>query len=217
VIRAAVVACLLTPAVQAGEIDLGLDPGLRFSRETSPDKKQHALIATLPLSYDHGIGCVLEFDLTLTGIWYYAPLKVGVRSGDGRTAIGLVFEKVGGDASQCILYFRRNGQEKVAARWETVDCIKYRLILRWSRDGRVDFIARSGTEVVTRASREGPSPLEPNEFFMRVLDNNDNGYIGYDCEEESIHMRSQPGGGDYVATAFIDFISMRTLVRGASK
>jgi hypothetical protein len=52
---------------------------------------------------------------------------------------------------------------------------------------------------------------------MRVVNNKDNGYIGYDCEEEGIFMRTQPGGGDYVASAFIDYISMKALKQGDAK
>lgn len=217
VIRIAVWVCVCASSVPAGEILLSLDPGLKFSQEASPDRKQNALIATLPLNYERETGCVMEIDFTMVGIWYYAPLRMGIRSAYTKAEIGLWFEKAGGDSSECRLYVRQNGQEKVAAKWETVDCKKYRLVLRWNKDGKVDFIARKGVEVVFQASCEGPLPLTPDEFFMRVINNNDNGYIGYDCEDESIFMRSQPGGGDYVASAFIDFISMKTPAKGASK
>lgn len=216
-IRIAIVASLLSFAIQAGEVLLSLDPGLKLAQEATPDGKSHTLTATLPLVYERTVGCVVEFDFTMVGIWYYAPLYVGVRSADAGTEVGLCFEKTGGDASECRLYIRKNGQETVAARWTTVDCTKYRLVLRWSKSGKIDFVARQGTEVVFQASCEAPPPLTPDQFYMRVINNNDNGYIGYDCEEECIFMRSQPGGGDYVASSFIDFISMKTPAKGVSK
>lgn len=212
-----VTACLLSPALLDGEVLLRLDPGLKFSTEAGADRKPDTLTATLPLQYDRASGCVMEFDFTLAGLWYYAPLRVGVRSGDAGTEVGLWFEKTGGEAGECRLYVRRNGRETVAARWETVECAKYRLVLRWTRNGQVDFIARKGDGVVFTAACDGPSPLSPDAFFMRVQSGNDNGYIGYDCEDESLFMRSQPGDGAYVASAFIDFISLKSPASGAAK
>ena len=212
-------ALLLAIGGRTAEIDLSLDPGLQFRTEEKPDKKETALVATLPLYPDQGGGRMVEIGFKLVGVWYYAPLRVGIKSAEGGTEFGLHFEKGGGDHDcECRLYARRNDKETVLAKWEAVDgAVRYRLILKWRADGKLEFVARNGIADVFRTTCALAPPFNVDALFLRVVNNKDNGFIGYDCEESGILMRSQPGGGEYVASAFIDSISMSAPRPGDAK
>ncbi len=213
------IALLLAAGGRAADIDLTLDPDLKFKTQERPDKKETDLVAALPLYPDRGGGRTLELGFTLVGIWYYAPLRVGIQSADGGTEFGLHFEKRDGDNDcECRLYARRNGQETMLAKWATVDAaVRYRLILQWRSDGKLVFIARNGVADVFKTTCELAAPFTVDELCLRVVNNKDNGYIGYDCEENGLFMRSQPGGGAYVASAFVDAISIKAHKPGGAK
>jgi hypothetical protein len=218
VIGTTVAACLLAVATHAAEVDLSLDPGLKIRDEQEPGKKEKALIATLPLIGDAGEGCVLELDLTIVGIWYYAPLRLGIQSADGDAVVGLHFEKANSNSDcECRLYVRTGKTEKIVAKWETVDCAKYRLVFKWGKDGKGEFMVKRDMADVFRASFEASSPFTADELFLHVMNGNENGYIGYDCEDECIFMRSQPGDGSYTASASIDYISTKAPKQGGPK
>jgi hypothetical protein len=131
-------------ASPAADLNLKLDPELKIVREAIPGQKQQSLVATIPLARGSEGGCVVECDLAITAAWYYAPLRIGVRSADSGSAIVLHFEKRDREDNQCILFIRDSGKEREIAAWKNVECAKYRLALQWLADGKVRFHLRQG-------------------------------------------------------------------------
>ena len=200
-------------------LDLQLNPDLKVVQETGPDQKQPGLAASVPLVGQGTDGCVLECDLAITA---RLVLRSAARSESGPPTrlmpLFSISKKSDGEDNQCTLSVREGGKERVIATWKNVECAKYRLILKRQKDGVIRFLARQGTTEVFHASCEAPPSWKLDEFFLWVANNkNDNGYIGYDCEEENIQMRSQPGGGEYVLTAVLDFLSVKAIRQGAEK
>lgn len=212
-----VLALLLVTASHAVEIDLTLDPGLRLTKTPGAEGKMPYLTATLPLGLEKGVGRVVELDYTLLNIWFGSPLQIGVKSADGKTEILLHFEKCGWRDhfdNECRIYLRQNGSER---RVETAHgffyLVKFRLILKWSADGKVDFIIRQGLNEIFKVSADMSDASRLDEFFMRVMDKDDLGYIGYDHLRSGFFMRMYPGG----AYAVIDYLSMKALKQGGAK
>ena len=206
--------CLMSAVMtEAAEINLKLDPDLVIQREVVHDKSVPPLVGTLPLCVDHGKGCVMEMDFTVSYIWFYAPVWIGLRSADGQTFIRLRFDKTDAGGAVCTISTRRGGKEQVVVKWRGIDCdVKYRLIFKWGKDGKVEFLARNNQTTGCKTSFDLAAPLKLDEFYIRVPNEKGTGYIGYDCEEESIYMQS--GGASYNVKAFIDYISMKSLLKG---
>jgi hypothetical protein len=193
-----------------------LDPGLKLTRTGEPGKIPF-LTASLPLGVEKGVGRVVELDYTLLSIWFGSPLQIGVKSADGKSEILLHFEKCGWRDhldNECRLYVRQNGSEK---KIETAHGLyyqmKFRLILKWTADGKVEFIVRQGVNELFKVSAEMASASNLDEFFLRVMDKDELGYIAYDHGRNGLFMRMYPGG----ASAQVDYLSTRTIKQGGTK
>jgi hypothetical protein len=210
-------AALLVSASQAVEIDLTLDPGLKLTKTEGADGKMPYLTATLPLGVEKGVGRVVELDYTLLNIWFGSPLQMGVKSADGKSEILLHFEKCGWRDhfdNECRLYLRRNGSEKlVATAHGLYYLVKFRLILKWTADGKVEFIVRQGLKELFKVSADMADASSPDEFFMRVMNKDENGYIAYDHGRSGFFMRMYPGG----AYAVVDYLSTKAIKQGGTK